>query len=152
MNGIDLADPQHPRMKVTREEADLLLVLVKLDFAIRMSKAVKAGGRGCDSSAVLEAYQVSESMELMIAVAYLLLNVYSGLVDDMPCPGALRFFLEELLENEDFNDPEIMDANEDSQILHSLLQDHKDGLVAKLNNVGTGTEYTQFTLKGPARA
>jgi hypothetical protein len=148
--GIDLADPHHPRVPITKAQADLLLVLIKVDFAIRISGAVKAGGARRDPSAVMDTFQISDNLELVIAVSYLLLSVYGGLIDSIPCPLVLRAYLEELLNSKTLNDPEMMEANTDSKALYHMVLEHKADILAALAKP-TQT-FTQFSIKGPARA
>lgn len=148
---IDLADPVHPRMPLTKEQADLLLLLIKVEFAMRVSGAVKEGGRGKDPTAIMDHYQVSDSLELVVAVSYLLLNVFSGITKDIACPPPLQKFLRDLLNMQTLNDPEMQYINDESAAMYALIVKHKPAILAALDQVGQEA-FMQFTFNGPARA
>jgi hypothetical protein len=150
MNRENLADSSHPRVNLIKEQADLLLILVKVDFALRISAAVKAGGARKDPAAVMEAFSISDNLELVIATTYLLLNVSAGVIGSVPCPSSLRTYLEGLLEGVTVNSPEAMESNDDSRRLYQMLLEHKGPILEALNRPVQG--FTQFSLKGPARA
>lgn len=148
---IDLASPEHPRLPLSKEEADLLLTLLKVDFAIRVSGAVKAGGPRHDPAEVMEEYQVSDNLEMVIAVSYVLLNIFAGLSTSIPCPMALQSYIRNVVSAPTLNDPEIMTVNEEAHSLFFALQERGPGILAKLKDLEPAT-FPQFEIKGPARA
>lgn len=145
---IDLADPSHPRVPLNKDQADLLLTLLKLDFSMRIGGAVKNGGMG-DPLEVMDLFEIPAYLELCMAFSHILFKVYTGEATNIPCPEPLAYYIRNVLSAKTINDPKLA-VTAQSERLYHLVQQLKPGILSAISGEATGV--TQFMVKGPARA
>lgn len=81
-------------------------------------------------------------------MSYILLKVYVGDANDISCPPVLRTYIRHILNIPAVNDRTLA-VTEQYVRLHQKVLTHKAAILRAMDGE---PGYTQFTLKGPARA